>query len=503
MAAVINRVRKAFYMDSVALMRISTSVSSLAGVQTAALMIGSSANKKLMRNAGLLNADSDLAGPNDLIIAVRAENVAAANEGIDKAVALLDAPAANRGPADEWNPKTLESALQRLPDANLALISVPGEFAAAEGFRALKNGLNVMMFSDNVSVADELALKQEAQRRGLLMMGPDCGTAIIGGVPLAFANVVPRGGVGIVAASGTGLQEVASLLARNGVGISHAIGVGGRDLKREIGGLTTLMAIGLLDRDRDTRHIVIISKPPDPSVATVILDRVGKSQKPFSICFIGVENIKVPTNARIFADLRSTAENAASGKKIKWDSARPDLFDLKGCIAPGRHRVEGLFSGGTLCAEAQVFFLRAGLPVTSNEPVPGVDNSSGASDHSNVMLDLGADAYTLGRPHPMIDPTLRNQMITKALDNERTAVVLFDVVIGYGANADPSAELTSYLPPLASRKALLVASICGTEGDPQSYSRQLQLLKEAGIVVAPSNAHAAELAISVVGNKGG
>jgi FdrA protein len=498
MAAVINRVRKAFYMDSVALMRISTSISSLAGVQTAALMIGSTTNKKLMRDAGLLNADSDLAGPNDLIIAVRAENEAAAAEATNKAAALLDAPAASRGRANEWNPKTLESALQQLPGANLAVISVPGEFAAAEAQRALKNDLNVMMFSDNVSVADEIALKEEARRRGLLMMGPDCGTAIIGGVPLAFANVVPRGRVGIVAASGTGLQEVATLLARNGEGISHGIGVGGRDLKQAVGGLTTLTAIDMLDLDRETHHIVLISKPPEPSVAKVVLERVGRSPKSFSICFLGVEKVGVPANASLFGDLRSTAEHALSGKKIDWAASSPDPSELAARIAQGRHRVEGLFSGGTLCAEAQVFFRRAGLPVSSNVPIPGVDKANAASVDSNLLLDLGDDEYTVGRPHPMIDPTLRNQMLADALNDGKTAIILLDVVIGYGANANPAGELVACLHSVPSRKALLIASICGTEGDPQSYSRQLRLLTEAGFVVAPSNAHAAELAISVV-----
>lgn len=497
MSAIVNRIRRTFYMDSVALMRISRAVSSLAGVETAALMIGSTTNKKLMRDAGLLNADSDTAGANDLIIAVRGANAGDADEAVKEAEKLLDAPVVTGG-GGEWNPKTLATALQQLPGANLALISVPGEFAAAEARRALNSGLHVMMFSDNVSIEDEVALKREAKERGLLMMGPDCGTAIIGGVPLAFANVVPRGKIGIVAASGTGLQEISTLVARNGQGISHAIGVGGRDLKAAVGGITTLMGIDALDRDPGTEQIVLISKPPEPSVAKLVLERVAKSKKKFSICFIGIDDMPMPANASVSADLRTTAENALGGKKIGWPSAAPSAVDLAGRIARGRSKIKGLFSGGTMCAEAQVFFRRGGVPVASNVPIPGVKKPGADGGDAHVLLDLGDDEYTVGRPHPMIDPTLRNQMLAEAIKDGKTAVILLDIVLGYGANADPAGELITQLPPLKDRKALLIASVCGTEDDPQSYSRQKQALVEAGVIVAPSNAHATELALAVL-----
>jgi succinyl-CoA synthetase alpha subunit len=497
MSAVVNKVRRTFYMDSVALMRISRAVSSLAEIETAALMIGSTTNKKLMRDAGLLNADSASAGANDLIIAVRADNESAAGAAIKEAEKLLDAPAVS-GAGNEWNPKTLATALQQLPGANLALISVPGEFAAAEARRALNSGLHVMMFSDNVTLEDEVALKREAKQRGLLMMGPDCGTAVIGGAPLAFANVVPRGKIGIVAASGTGLQEVSALLARNGQGISHAIGVGGRDLKEAVGGITTLMGIDALDRDPGTEQIVLISKPPERSVAKSVLERVGKSKKKFTICFIGVEDMQVPANATLSAELRTAAETALGGMKIGWNGAPPSAAHLAGRVERGRNRIKGLFSGGTMCAEAQVFLRRAGVPVSSNVPIPGVKKSAAANE-AHALLDLGDDEYTVGRPHPMIDPTLRNQMIGEALRDGKTAIILLDVVLGYGANADPAGELIAQLPAAQNRKALLIASVCGTEEDPQGYSRQAQALSDAGIVVAPSNAHAAEFAIAVHG----
>ncbi|MBX9591851.1 MAG: acyl-CoA synthetase FdrA [Hyphomonadaceae bacterium] len=496
MSALINQVRRAFYMDSVALMRISRSVGALPGVATAALMIGSATNKKLMQDAGLLSDEGAAAGANDLILAVRADDPGTAAAALDEARKLLDKPATSDRNGEEWHPKSLDTALRQLPGANVALISVPGEFAAAEARRALHRQLHVMMFSDNVSIAEEVALKQEAKQRGLLMMGPDCGTAILGGTPLAFANVVPRGEIGIIAASGTGLQEVSCLIARNGKGVSHAIGVGGRDLKAEVGGIMTLMAIDALEADASTAQIVLISKPPEPSVAKLVLDRVAGCGKPFSICFIGADDMHVPANAGLSADLRSTAERALAGRRIASSGAPASAAELASRAGPGRTKVCGLFSGGTMCAEAQVFFRRAGMVVASNAPIPGVGKPAAAPD-AHVLLDLGDDAYTVGRPHPMIDPTLRNDMLGGALTDGRTAVILLDVVIGYGAHDDPAGELIAHLPPAKARQAILIASVCGTQEDPQSYSRQVQVLQEGGVVVAPSNAHAAELAIEV------
>lgn len=498
MAALVNRVRHAFYMDSVALMRISAKVSSAAGVKAAALMIGSTANKNLLRNADLLHADSEDAGANDLIVAVRADDDGAAVEAVKTAETLLDAAGANVGKASEWQPKSLESAIREFPGANLALISVPGEFAAVEAHRAINNGLNVLLFSDNVPLAEEIELKKEARSRGVLMMGPDCGTAIVGGVPLGFANAVPAGGIGIVAASGTGLQEVSTLLARNGEGISHGIGVGGRDLKQAVGGITMLMAIDALDRDPATRHIVVISKPPEPAVGKLILDRVEQSPKTFTICFLGVDQLEVPRNASLVGDLRSAAEHALAGKSIGW-TGRPDPLALAARIEPGRERLQGFFSGGTLCAETQVFCKRAGLAVASNVPIPGVEKAGGArADKAHLLLDLGEDEFTVGRPHPMIDPTLRDRMVIDACADANTGVILLDIVIGFGAAANPAGALIAQLPPANARMAVMIASVCGTDADPQSYSRQRQELSDAGIVVAPSNAHAAEIAIALV-----
>lgn len=496
-SATVNLVRRAFYLDSVALMRLSQDVSALPGIVSASLMIGTESNKQLLDDADLLSEVGREAGPNDLIIAVRAQDEAAAEAALAEAETRLDRRRGEDVAAEDWNPKSLETAIDALPDANIALISVPGAFATREARKALRNGLNVMIFSDNVPIADERALKEEALERGLLLLGPDCGTAIIAGTPLAFANEVPRGRIGAVAASGTGLQEVSTLIARAGHGLSHGIGVGGRDLHSEVGGLMTLAAIDALDADSGTGHIVLISKPPAADVALRVFDRVAKSTKPFTVCFLGMDAPALPDIATFAPTLRAAAENAMGGVAIGADFD-PTLVSAASPLAEGRHRVVGLYSGGTMCGEAQVIFTAAGVAVSSNAPVPGATKAAGHGGESHVLLDLGADEYTLGRPHPMIEPSVRTDALAEALKDPTVAVVLLDLVIGYGAHEDPAGQLAGFLSGLAKPRAVIVASVCGTEDDPQVYSAQVEALREAGIIVAPSNAHAAELALNLV-----
>ncbi len=483
MSVVANLVRRGFYADSVALMRAARSVASLPGVAQASLMIGTPSNKALLKDSRLLAAAGEQAQPADLVIAVRARDAAMAQAALSEAERLLDSrPTAHTGVA---RVRGLGAALGALPGANLALISVPGEFAAAEARRALERGLHVMLFSDNVSLADELALKRYAAEKGLLLMGPDCGTSLISGTPLAFANAVPRGDIGIVAASGTGLQEVSCLLARAGRGVSHAIGVGGRDLYEEVGGLMTLAALDALDADPGTRHVLIISKPPSPRVAERVLARVARSRKPFTICLLGARDARLPKNARFAPTLLAAAESAA-GKRIA--AVRVAM--------PARRRgwIRGLYCGGTLCAEAQLVLLGEGVAVRSNVPVPGARAAAGLNDKAHTLLDLGDDEYTRGRPHPMIDPALRDELFATVLRDPNVAAVLLDVVIGYGAHSDPAGLIARTLAQAGRRRPAVIASVTGTEGDPQGYGRQVARLREAGVLVAASNAHAAKLA---------
>ncbi len=489
-----TRTRAGFYLDSVALMRISSQVAARADVLDASLMIGSPSNKALLREAGLFDEAAGAAGPNDLIVAVRARDEAALAAALAAAEAALQMPAAGGEAAGGgWRPRTLETGLEALPGANLAIISVPGDFAAREARRALRRGLHVMLFSDNVPVDDEVALKDMAAERGLLMMGPDCGTAILAGVPLGFANVVPRGDIGLIAASGTGLQEVACLIARAGGGVSHAIGVGGRDMGQAVGGRMTLAAIDGLDRDPETRRIVLISKPPDPATAQRIAERIARSRKHFTVCFIGMAPMDLPGNATQVATLRAAASDAMDEDGI---GRTPGLREALPQARAGGLR--GLFAGGSLCAEAQAVLIQARIQAASNVAIPGAKPIAQATDGMAVLIDLGADEYTRGRPHPMIEPAVREDPLAQAMADPGVAVVLVDVVIGYGAHEDPAGRLVAALGGRAPAAPLVIASVCGTEADPQVLSDQIGILRAAGVWVAASNAEAAELAAALL-----
>lgn len=453
-----NRLERGRYLDSVALMRVSRALGERPGVEAAAVMIGTPSNLALLDESGLLAPEGRRATPNDLVIAVRATDADAARNALARAERLIlesgDAPVQSAQRA-----RSLAGALQALPGANLALISVPGEFAALEARKALKQGLSVLVFSDNVPIEEEVALKRLAAQKGLLLMGPDCGTALIAGAPLAFANAVPRGEIGIVSASGTGLQEVSSLIARLGGGISHGIGVGGRDLDARVGALGTLAALDLLEADPGTKTIVLLSKPPAPEVAKRVLERVKRSAKRCVVCFLG-------SSERGLARTLTEAAELALGRKLP--RARLDLPKKR------RGTIRGLFCGGTLCAEARLIV--------------------GGERHR--LIDLGDDRYTRSRPHPMLEPELRDVHIAQALGDRGVAVLLLDVVIGYGAHPDPAGVVSR---AVQGAKKPVIASVTGTEADPQGWSRQAAILRAAGVIVAASNARAAEAAAALAG----
>lgn len=455
MPFVLNRVERGRYLDSVALMRLSRRLSALPGIEEASLMIGSASNKALLREAGLLAAEGEQAGANDLVIALRAADERLGREALRSALAVqredISAQSAR-------HVRSLATALDVLPHANLALISVPGEFAMAEARKALNAGLHALVFSSGVPLEEERALKLVAREKGLLLMGPDCGTALIAGTPLAFANAVPRGDIGIVSASGTGLQEVACLLARMGRGVSHGIGVGGRDLDERVGALGTLAAIDALEQDDATASIVLISKPPAPSVAAQVLERLARCRKKSVVCFLGLDQPGLAPTLLAAAEMAAgstIADEPVSHEKVKG-------------------RVEALYCGGTLCTEAALVFKRRGL-------------------QGHRFIDLGDEKYTRGRPHPMIDPEIRNAHIAAAAADPAVGVVLVDVVLGFGAHPDPAGVLLEVRSPKA-----IVASVTGTDADPQVRSRQVARLRDAGVQVAPSNAQAAALAASLV-----
>ena len=497
MSSILNRVYPGLFLDSVVLMQISRSIASLEGVDDSALMIGTSSNLDLLDRAGLLSETSRQATGGDLIIAVRAKNDSTAASAMEKAESLLEQPVVAKNETFDLQPRTMRSALSSLPDANLALISVPGDFAAAEARKALRAGLHVMLFSDNVSVSEEVELKREAAEAGLLVMGPDCGTSVIRGVMLGFANRIPQGEIGLVGASGTGLQEISCLIAQAGHGISHAVGVGGRDLSDSVGALSTLTALEMLETDAATRHILLVSKPPSPAVAERVVNALRHSKKTATVCFIGADEPTMPDNVSFTRTLKAAAEVATGslGKETK-----SELQYSIPQLAPGRKLVKGLFSGGTLAAEAQVVFLDQGIPVSSNAPIKGVIVPDAATGH--VLLDLGRDEYTQGRPHPMIDPAVRESEIVQSLEDPKVAVILLDVVIGYGSHPDPAGEIARTVLTAQKDRPIVVASVTGTDEDPQRRKSQKDKLADAGIFVAPSNADAAKLALYCLDRNG-
>ena len=507
---VFTRVIADTYRDSVALMQLSASLKEVAGVDEASAIMATAGNIALLAEVGLVEAGL-APRPSDLLVVVRAKNEAAADAAIAKVEAALRAKAPARsegGAVEQAPPRSIAMAAAATPGAKLALVSVPGEYAAAEAGKALAAGLNVMLFSDNVALADEVALKREASNRQLLVMGPDCGTAIIDGVPLAFANRVRRGPVGCVAASGTGLQQVTALVDRLGAGVSQAIGTGGRDLKEEVGGLTMLAGLARLAADRETKVIVLISKPPAPAVAGKVLAAAAKAKKPVVVCFVGAPPGKLPGRnlhpVRTLEDAARAAVALARGRKPPKAAGPPRLGKGVPRLARGQRYVRGLFSGGTFCYEASLLLGEALGQVWSNAPVRHEDELDDAfKSRGHTVIDLGDDVFTRGRPHPMIDHRLRNERMVREARDPEVAVILFDVVLGYGSHPDPAAEMAPAIAAARAaaakggRRIAFVGAVCGTETDPQDLARQEAALAQAGVILGSSNAEAVRIAAAI------
>ena len=501
-------IKRSEYHDSVTLMLAAREVSRLPGVSDAAVVMATEANKGLLKEAGLLTPEAEAASPNDLVIAVSGEE-SAIEKALAEAEKLLGKKQVSGTGAEGLRPKTVRSAVSANPAANLAVISVAGRYAADEAWEALHQGLHVLLFSDNVSLTDEIALKRYAVEHGLLMMGPGAGTAILNGTALGFANALPRGPVGIVSAAGTGLQEVSTLLAKQGVGISQGIGTGGRDLKEEVGGLMMLAGLKALQEDPETGIIVLVSKPPAAGVAARVLEQVARSEKPSMVCFLGGSS---QTPGVLFAHTLEQAAHLAAGyaKTGHWPTQTEGNTQptpaIQPHLQPGQRYLRGLFSGGTLCYEAQVIWRdMLAEPVFSNAPLEEA-NRLPDSLHSqgHCAVDLGEEEFTVGRPHPMIDNDLRIRRLLQEGGDPQTAVIMLDVVLGYGAHPDPAAELAPVIRQACQsaleegRELPVIASVTGAEGDPQGLSRQVQALEKAGVVVCRSNAEAARTAAEIV-----
>src|SRR2546425_4514852 len=446
-------VKPSAYFDSVTLMLLQRDVRQLPGVEEAGAVMGTDANKELLRDAGLLTSEAQAARPDDLILAVRAGSGEVASAALRTAETLL-VQRRETAATGTYRPKTVASAVRMLPGANLALISVPGRFAAGVARDALAAGLHVMLFSDNVPLEAEIELKQTATARGLLMMGPDCGTAIIGGTGLGFANRVRRGTIGIVGAAGTGIQEGASLVHRGGERISHAIGTGGRDVSRAVGGLTALQGLTALAADPGTEVVVLISKPPASEVAGRLLGAARHLRKPVVINFVGasVANDGPLHGAHTLEEAASQAVTLVTGAPPHWPEWEALPAQEAGRLAPTQKFMRGLYSGGTLCYEALILLQRYVGPVYSNTPLdPDYALESATRSRAHTVIDMGSDEFTVGRLHPMLDPELRHRRLLRAAGEAHTAVILLAVVVGHRARPAPARGPAPGVPPARPR----------------------------------------------------
>jgi succinyl-CoA synthetase alpha subunit len=501
------------YHDSVRLMLVARELLSMNGVRDAAVVMATPANKSILAGAGMLSEQVEAATPNDLVIVVSGESASLLDEALRQANILLEQKAA---PVEGGitRPKTIRGAMASHPSINVAVISVAGRYAADEAWEALHRGLHVLLFSDNVSLEDEIALKRYARERGLLLMGPGAGTTILNNVALGFANALPPGPVGIVSAAGTGLQEVSCALARHGVGISQGLGIGGRDLSVEVGGVMMLESMKALQSDDNTQVIVLISKPPAGRVVSAVLDQVTASDKPSVVCFLGQDGEAITGKPNVLpartlqeavwlAARLAGADLPEVSEMIAAENARLESLasQLQASLQPDQKYLRALFSGGTLCYEAQVVWKEIlDTPVFSNAPLTGaprLPDSMRSQEHT--AIDLGEEEFTIGRPHPMIENDLRVRRLLQEAQDPQVGVIMLDVVLGYGAHPDPASDLGAAIGEAqrlargTGRELVVVASVTGTENDPQSLSRTAAVLERSGAVLCESNAAAARL----------
>jgi len=492
MTVIKSEIRSGTYYDSAVLMQLQRSMSQLEGVLDAGVVMGTEENKEILAHIDLVNAEVSGAKPDDMVIVIRAESEAAALDAIGKVDELLTR---KKSTVDQdYRPKSLDGAADMLPDASWVLISVAGRFAAAVARKALELGKHVFLFSDNVSVEDEISLKKTAAEKGLLVMGPDCGTAMISGIGLGFANKIRKGPVGVVAAAGTGLQQVTTRIHQLGSGITHGIGTGGRDLKDPVGAATFLMALDVLARDPATKVITLVSKPPAPQVAEKVIRKARQINKPVVINFIARKpttrqegNLWFATGmddaAALSVQLAQNPSEIASTAKLPLDK-----------FAKGQRYFRGLFSGGTLAYEAQ--FLLEGYigRVWANAPINKENKlKDSLKSEENCIVDLGEDEFTVGRLHPMMDNEMRIRRLLEESRDPDVAVIMLDVVIGFGSHPDPASEIAPAIVKAkqeaekAGRYLEVVVVATGTDEDPQNLDNQVAQLRAAGAWVSSSN----------------
>lgn len=487
-------IKSGIFQDSVSLMLLSKKLTDMPGVSQISIMMGTNANKDIFKNTGLSTQEIQDAKASDLCIALEADSESVIPDVVAAIDAFLENQAVQKKSASYAQVKSLRGALGHMPDANLALISTPGKYAVREARKALQNHLNVFIFSDNVSIEDELTLKQYAHQHQLLVMGPDCGTGTICNIPLAFSNRNRKGGIGIIGASGTGIQAVLSGIDALGAGISHAIGLGGRDLSRQIGAISALDAIDMLHADNNTDVIVFISKPPAQEVKDKVIARLKNQPKPVIAILLGENRNYSDDNIEFVATLDQAAKSASIRQQY-INEAR-----AKARMQAQQTQIQGLYCGGTLATEAAILLAHAmNVPLSDEHPAGVMFTHQG-----HAIIDLGDDAYTLNRAHPMIDPSVRNELIIEAGIAPETAVIVLDIVIGFGAHENPAeqvvqtiAEAKAQRPPEFGEVSYM-AFVCGTEGDYQDIRQQKACLRQAGVMLFANNRETIEAATRII-----
>ncbi|MBF4770433.1 protein FdrA [Nocardioides agariphilus] len=490
------------YVDSVVQLRGMRAMRQVGGVEWASAAMATPANVETLRAEGLDPMQVADAGANDFFLVVRATTDSIAAEALAAGESAVTSTVRSYSAAAQIEARrSLRDAVLAQPESNVAVISVPGDYAALAAHQALSADLHVLLFSDNVPVDKEVALKDHALSRGRLLMGPGAGTAMLGGVGLGFANTVRPGPVGVVAAAGTGAQEAMALLDRWGVGVSQVIGVGGRDLSPEVGGRMAGAAVSALRDDPATEVILFVSKPPSPEVAATVLATAG--DKPLVAALLGLDP-QFPAPAGVV--LADTLESGVTATLGVLGIAAPDttatigptLAEVRSRLAPGRRLIRGLFSGGTLCYESLVILGRTVGEVHSNTPINQAWGLPAPAE-SHQCLDLGEEEYTRGRPHPMIDPEARLEVLSEHAADPQVAVIILDVVLGHGADADPAKTLApACQSAMADGGPQVVAYVLGTDQDPQGYQGQRDRLVQAGCILTETAARASLVAAAIV-----
>ena len=521
MSIVRNLVKRNFHRDSVQLLHLSEEAKKIEDIKDAAVVMGTTTNKEILQKLGLLTDEGRAASESDMILAVMAESQPLIEKGLAKIEEMVLKPPAAKGRSYY----SLDAALQAVPDANLAVVSIPGEHAREVVLKLLDKGISVHLFSDHVSPDHELELKQYAKDRGLLVMGPGAGTSVIGGKAVAFANVVKKGKVGVVGAAGTGLQEVTVLLSEAGLGVSEGLGTGGGDVKAKVGGIMMLQSIDALEQDPESGTVVVVSKPPDADVKKKILDHIAnRTKKQYVTCFIGPESYAMPASMRgrvtatktlhaaVMEAIRAAEPSRHAEISKPFSMSQNDLMALASRISKGlndkQKYIRGLYTGGTFAYETLVILGRMIGGVFSNAPIDArlklADSYQSVKDS---IVDLGEEEFTVGRAHPMIDPTIRKMRIVEEAKDQEVAVIIMDFMLGYGSHSDPAGAMLGAITDArkiaekGGRVLPILARVCGTEQDPQPLSKQIGKLQSAGIEVFPTNALMA-IASALVSRRG-